>query len=144
MHEVRACKSRERPASAARKFYEYKRRFPEQDAIRHQAVETTKYSLIWSWTQPCALCDRCSSGLEDIILYAIRTNVVDCKEPHVADMVLYFLGCYLNCEVTHVRHATATARAPQSGKKITSTPIAPHSCSFERKTIAVTLSAVHP
>ncbi|GBP64744.1 hypothetical protein EVAR_56776_1 [Eumeta japonica] len=29
MHEVRACKSRERPASAAQKFYEYPQRFPK-------------------------------------------------------------------------------------------------------------------
>ncbi|GBP60194.1 hypothetical protein EVAR_81339_1 [Eumeta japonica] len=41
MHEVRTCKLRERPASAARKFYEYPRRFP--DATRHQIMTMDGY-----------------------------------------------------------------------------------------------------
>ncbi|GBP29606.1 hypothetical protein EVAR_79155_1 [Eumeta japonica] len=42
MHKVRGCKSRERPASAAQNFIYIRGVSSEQDAIRHQAVETAK------------------------------------------------------------------------------------------------------
>ncbi|GBP84564.1 hypothetical protein EVAR_89547_1 [Eumeta japonica] len=41
MHEVQACKSRERPASASRKL-NIRGVSLEQDAIRHQTMESTK------------------------------------------------------------------------------------------------------